>query len=577
MASESVRGKRVGKYELLVPLTRGGMAELFLGSARGPGGFEKYVVIKRILPSASSNEAFVSMFLDEARITAGFSHANIVQTYDLGEDAEGLYVVMEFIAGANLNQVFNACVAQQAVLPVAFSAAVVRDCALALHHAHTFRKATGEASPVIHRDVAQKNIMVAFDGQVKLLDFGIAKARGALTTTSVGTVKGTTGYMSPEQVRGEPLDGRSDVFSLGVVLWEMTTGERLFAAETELQELQLILEKPIRPSREVEPSVPEELSDITLRCLARERADRFASARELARALDARCGPWLQDQEARAAFMAERFEGRIADLRALMAAGELRTEAQLVKVAAAGQKDAGPVSPSTKVVVQGRPGAAKPVKPKGKTRDTDEDLLMVQARADALTAAPQKPHRTWSGPFFMVVVAVALGLFAWKVKVADTRPASSGLKRFAGDPTEEELAELRQSEEGLSVVPPAVPLQLPDLPTGPAPAATPTVELAPPPSAPPTPAPVKEDVARPVVPRPPAATGSVTLALFPEGLVFLGPKELGHGTLVTLTLPVGTHLLRVVGADGSKRKLWLPVVAGKNPPMRLRVDELPTE
>ena len=138
---------KVGKYTLLNRLTMGGMAELFLGYTTGPGGFRKYVVIKRILPDAASNEQFVEMFLDEARITAGFSHSNIVQVYDLGEDREGLYVVMEFVAGQNLNQIVNACAEQQAVFPLGFSLSVLHECALALHYAHTYRKPTGEAYP----------------------------------------------------------------------------------------------------------------------------------------------------------------------------------------------------------------------------------------------------------------------------------------------------------------------------------------------------------------------------------------------------------------------------------------------
>ncbi|MER2566381.1 MAG: serine/threonine-protein kinase, partial [Myxococcaceae bacterium] len=236
------RGDRVGKYEILTPLTSGGMAELFIGSTVGPGGFQKHVVIKRILPDASRDENFMRMFLDEARITAGFSHPNIAQVYDLGEDEQGLYVVMEFIAGQNLNQVVSVCAKKQHVLPLGFSVSVINDCAQALHYAHTYVKPSGESYPVVHRDVAQKNIMVGWDGQTKLLDFGIAKAANTLSRTKVGTVKGTAGYMSPEQVTGKPVDGRSDVFSLGVVLWEMVTGQRLFAAETELAEMKLILE-----------------------------------------------------------------------------------------------------------------------------------------------------------------------------------------------------------------------------------------------------------------------------------------------------------------------------------------------
>ncbi|MHB8879329.1 MAG: serine/threonine protein kinase, partial [Myxococcaceae bacterium] len=239
------RGSRIGKYEILTQLSVGGMAELFLGFTAGPGGFRKYVVVKRILPDVRANEQFVKMFLDEARITAAFNHPNIAQVFDLGEEEDGLYLAMEFISGQNLNQVTRACATRRAVLPIAFSVAVARDVCSALHYAHHFTDPAGRAFPVIHRDVAQKNVMVTYEGVVKLLDFGIAKAKGSLGRTTAGMVKGTTGYMSPEQVRGDEIDGRSDVFSVGVMLHELITGRRLFAADTELEEMKLILDAPI--------------------------------------------------------------------------------------------------------------------------------------------------------------------------------------------------------------------------------------------------------------------------------------------------------------------------------------------
>ncbi|HEY0881705.1 MAG TPA: serine/threonine-protein kinase, partial [Archangium sp.] len=303
------------------------MAELSLASTSGAGGFRKFVVLKQILPEASGDENFVKMFLDEARVTAAFSHPSICQVFEMGEDAAtGLYVAMEFIAGQDLNQVVAACARQQAVLPIGFSASVVHDCAQALHYAHTFKKPNGDDSPVIHRDVAQKNIMVTYDGQVKLLDFGIAKAKGALSRTRAGTVKGTAGYMSPEQVRGEAIDGRSDVFSLGVVLWEMVTGRRLFSADTELAELKMILNEPISAPADVEPSVPRELSDVVMKALERDLSQRYRSARELSKALSTQCGHLLFDAEERAEFMKERFADKIASTQRLFDASKEDTD-----------------------------------------------------------------------------------------------------------------------------------------------------------------------------------------------------------------------------------------------------------
>ncbi len=312
------RGMKVGKYEVLRRLSVGGMAELFLAFTAGPGGFRKYVVVKRILPDVRENEHFVRMFLDEARITAAFSHPNIAQVFDLGEEEDGLYLAMEYIAGQNVSEIVRACADKRAVLPIGFSVSVARDVCLALHYAHTFADPTGRPFPVIHRDVTQKNVMVTFEGQVKLLDFGIAKARGSLGRTQTGTVKGTTGYMSPEQVRGEPLDARSDVFAVGVLLHELVTGRRLFSAEKEIDEMRMVLDGKVAAPVELEPLVPVAISDVVMKALAKEKTERFSSAKELARALEKATGKLLFDQDQRSAFMREHFEGELGKTHALL-------------------------------------------------------------------------------------------------------------------------------------------------------------------------------------------------------------------------------------------------------------------
>ncbi|MET0405867.1 MAG: serine/threonine-protein kinase, partial [Cystobacter sp.] len=293
---EPHRGQRIGRYEVLSQLSVGGMAELFIGFTSGPGGFRKYAALKRILPDARSDEQFERMFLDEARITAAFNHPNIGQVFELGQDGDGLFLAMEFIAGQNLEDVIAAGQRAGGRLPLGFALSVVRDVCLALHYAHTFTSPGGRPHAVIHRDVAHKNVMVTYDGVVKLLDFGIAKTRGARAQTQVGMVKGTTGYMSPEQVRGEPLDGRSDLFSVGVMLHELLTGERLFSAGTEIQEMQMILGGSIpEPQPKGGPAVPREVCAVALKALARERTQRYATGREMARALEAAAGSLLDD------------------------------------------------------------------------------------------------------------------------------------------------------------------------------------------------------------------------------------------------------------------------------------------
>lgn len=563
-------GSRVGRYEVLAQLAKGGMAELSLASTQGPGGFRKFVVLKHILPSAAGDENFVKMFLDEARVTAAFSHPGICQVFEMGDDATtGLYVAMEFIAGQDLNQVVAACARQQAVLPIGFSASVVHDCAQALHYAHTFKLPSGEDSPVIHRDVAQKNIMVTYEGQVKLLDFGIAKAKGALARTRAGTVKGTAGYMSPEQVRGDPIDGRSDVFSLGVVLWEMMTGRRLFSADTELAELKMILSEPVIPPSEVESSVPRELSAVAMKALERDLNLRYRSAREMARALASSCGHLLFDAEERAEFMKERFSEKIASTQRLFeaeaqderAVGEAveqfrrssahdRETDELVQ-----KKQPSPAISAGKLKqVRGggssaprldSPSVSKLKKVKSSKRGLEKDWGTTDAVV-ALTPAPRSASMAW--PILAVVVALGVGLLVSKA--------------MQGPP---EATPLRPLE-------PLDPVMVTKIPGGEIPG-TDTLPPEPKEKEPPP----KTDPPRIDVARPPKERGEMTLVLIPEATVMKGTQLLGRGTMVTFSLPLGTHLVTVIGQDGVRRHLSLRVGAGKNRAQKYRLDDLPPQ
>jgi eukaryotic-like serine/threonine-protein kinase len=570
---------RVGRYEVLARLAKGGMAELSLASTQGPGGFRKFAVLKQILPEASGDENFVKMFLDEARVTGAFSHPGICQVFEMGEDTStGLYVAMEFIAGQDLNQVVTACARQQAVLPVGFSASVVADCAQALHYAHTFKLQSGEDSPVIHRDVAQKNIMVTYDGQVKLLDFGIAKAKGALARTRAGTVKGTAGYMSPEQVRGDPIDGRSDVFSLGVVLWEMMTGRRLFSAETELAELKMILSEPIEAPADIEPSVPKELSAVAMKALERDLNLRYRTARDMARALTSTCGHLLFDAEERASFMNERFEEKIASTQRLFEAAS-KDEQEVGEAVEQFRRDSSHERESTDEGVRKKPGAAggwvstgklKPVKPSvsaAKLKKVKVSSRRLEPATDNPTPAslpkekdyaatealvavappPRSASMLW--PILAVVVALGVGLLVWKAMQGP--PESS--RPHVVEPV---------------VVTPIPGAELPGTdpvaePKDPPPA---QVKNDPPPS------PVKNDP-----PRAPKEKGEMTLVIIPEATVMKGSQLLGKGTMITFSLNAGTHLVTVTGADGVKRQLSLQVAGGKNKAQKYRLDDLPPQ
>ncbi len=329
------RGRRVGKYEIITRLSVGGMAELFLAFLPGPGGFKKFVALKQILPDVKADDSFVKMFLDEARITAAFNNANIGQVFELGEEGRELYLAMEFIAGQNLEQVTKRAAKRELAIPVGFAARVVRDSCLGLHYAHHFTDPTGQPMAVVHRDVSPKNVMITWTGQVKVIDFGIAKARGRLNRTQVGVVKGTSGYMSPEQVKNEPLDGRTDLFAAAVMLHELLAGERLFSAPTDALMMLKIVEGEVSVPSEVNPYVSPPLSDVVLKGLSKKREQRFATGRELARALEQAC-PELFEDEQLAEFMGQLFEDKIAITRSLLEAANEGGDQASMKQAAQG-------------------------------------------------------------------------------------------------------------------------------------------------------------------------------------------------------------------------------------------------
>jgi serine/threonine-protein kinase len=553
------RGTRIGKYEVLTQLSIGGMAELFLAFTAGPGGFRKYVVVKRILPDVRANEHFVKMFLDEARITAAFNHPNIAQVFDLGEEADGLYLSMEFISGQNLNQVTRACSNKQAVLPIAFSVAVARDVCSALHYAHHFTDPAGRAYPVIHRDVAQKNVMVTYEGVVKLLDFGIAKAKGSLGRTSAGMVKGTTGYMSPEQVRGDELDGRSDVFSVGVMLHELVTGRRLFAADTELEEMKLILEAPIPKPVDLEPMVPAALSDVVMQALARERADRFESAREFGRALERAAGKLSYDQDQRALFMRELFEKKMLAARALLEAAEDEGTAAALAMSSAlaaireDGPNAFPETPQAKAPPKKAPAAPRP--PAKTPVDTTPAVHLPVAKTNVELEAPEKSAVTWLWTAGLLGFTVAAAFFAYKLIM------TPGALPEAADPKGPQTLQLYQSDPPLPVYGSAVPK-----PAGQG-NALPTTAPGP-------------DAGEPAKPPRPQATvragvGALTLVTTPGCKVLRGKQLVGETPLFNAALPAGTHKLTLQASDGTTKVLSAPITAGKTTSFRLKLADLP--
>jgi len=279
-------GTRLGRYELIRRLAIGGMAELYLARSTGIAGFEKLVALKRILPQYAEADDFVAMFLDEARLAATIHHSNVAQVYDIGSDADGLYFTMEYVHGVDLRAIVSTVVKRGELVPLEHALAIAIGAAAGLHAAHELTAPDGAPLSLVHRDVSPSNVLVSYGGCVKIIDFGVVKAARRQTETRAGTLKGKIAYMSPEQCMGADLDRRSDVFSLGILLWEMTTGVRLFAAESEYALLRQIVDHDAPRPSTVRADYPADLEAIVMRALSRSRDDRYATAQELQLALE---------------------------------------------------------------------------------------------------------------------------------------------------------------------------------------------------------------------------------------------------------------------------------------------------
>jgi eukaryotic-like serine/threonine-protein kinase len=223
-----VEVRTLGRYEVVGHLASGGMAEVLLGRVRGPHGFERAVVLKRILPHLARMSSFVDMFLDEARIIARIHHPNVVQVHELGTEGGELFMAMEYLAGESVSSLVRRLATRNAKLDHALAAFIVAEACAGLHAAHELKTDDGALLHIVHRDVSPQNIFITFDGAVKVIDFGIAKSADRVARTEAGQLKGKLDFMSPEQCKSEPLDRRTDVFALGIVLYELLTQRRLF-------------------------------------------------------------------------------------------------------------------------------------------------------------------------------------------------------------------------------------------------------------------------------------------------------------------------------------------------------------
>ncbi|MBI3204084.1 MAG: serine/threonine protein kinase [Myxococcales bacterium] len=280
-------GQTVGRYEFLVPIAQGGMAAVWAARLKGTRGFTKTVAVKTMLPTISDNPHFEQMFLDEAQLASRIRHPNVVEILDLGEQDDLLYLVMEWVDGEPLSSIRRIAAKREGV-PRPIAVKIVQDTAAGLHAAHELKDESGGQVGLVHRDISPQNVLITFDGVVKIVDFGVAKAAGrTVEHTNSGQIKGKPPYMSPEQALGKEIDRRTDIFALGIILYQLTTGKHPFRGENDMITLQnIVSDRPIIPPRAYDKEYPKPLEAVVMKALDRDPDKRFQTTAELEAALD---------------------------------------------------------------------------------------------------------------------------------------------------------------------------------------------------------------------------------------------------------------------------------------------------
>src|SRR5215470_3595592 len=274
------------RYRVVEKLESGGMAEVFRAESEGLQGFKKQVAIKRVLPHLSEKKKFISMFLDEARLSAHLSHSNCVQVFDIGVGDNAYFIVMEYVDGADLKAVLETLKKQGREMAVEDAVFISIKICEGLCYAHELTDTEGRSLGVVHRDVSPPNVLMTKYGEIKIVDFGLAKASSQLEKSEPGIIKGKFSYLSPEAAVGQDVDSRTDIFAVGIILWELLAGQRLFLGETDFQTVKKVQQSAIPQISQINRKVPPELERVLLRALARDPNQRYRSAREFGRDLN---------------------------------------------------------------------------------------------------------------------------------------------------------------------------------------------------------------------------------------------------------------------------------------------------
>ena len=537
MAATARAAQQFGKYTLVAKLATGGMAEIFLARLEGAAGFAKLVCIKRILPHLAKDQTLTSMFLAEANIAAQISHPNVCQVFELGEIDGRYFIAMEYLEGVPLSCFRRRDLYPGMIDPRLVAGLGVQACE-GLHHAHNLKRPDGAPIEVVHRDVSSNNLFATTDGVIKVLDFGIAKIQDATVKTSTGSMKGTYAYMAPEQLRGERVDRRTDVFAMGIVLWELFGRRHLFKRETDFLTFQAITTEPIPHVCELRPDVPPALGDAIAKALSRDREDRFPTARALGEALASAVSPL--GGACSAAAIGEEIERQFVDR-----LGDQRT---LIRIAREGgvlalDDDLGPqIGHGTEMLstpismLSGGASTSAPAAP----------VFPVQRTTSPSLPAAPAPRR-WP-MIALVLLVLALGAAAAYFYLrAQQQPASV------------EAPPVRMTAVTIDAAPPdAAPVVAPP-PVDAAVVATADAAAAVPPDA--------ARITRTHKPPPPRSSGPpgfITIDSTPVyAVIYIDGKKHGETPLVKIAVPPGRHTVKAMSPSGSVKTFTIHIESGK--------------
>lgn len=422
----STRSKHIGKYHVLAELGRGGMSQVYLAAVAGPGGFNKLVVLKVLLDGlASDDPAFIQMFLDEARLAARLNHANIVQTNEVGSEDESYFIAMEYLEGQPFHRVLRRSTKGSEKLALPIFLHVLAKALEGLHAAHTAKDFDGTPLRVVHRDASPQNVFVTYDGQVKVMDFGIAKATGrAGEATKAGILKGKVVYMAPEQVDGRPVDQRADVFAMGVVLFDYLAGQRLWAGLSEVEVLSRLMRNEYeRSPRVANPEIAPALDAICQRALAPNPADRYQDARAMHDDIQAflkQAGTAPTERE-------------VGDLVARLFARERGEIARIVDAQLRSLKD-GPALASAAPLPRLQAVSAESLTPPPTTGSTNVNMT---TSSPPVASREDRRRPAWVLPALAIGAALVVGITVQRLRAADEKAQATDLApaRHVTDPS----------------------------------------------------------------------------------------------------------------------------------------------